>query len=162
MSPQLSSTDLAYIAAVIDSQGIIRSRKTKQGVLPLVALHGPNIRLLQYLAGLTGTKVTITRREFLRSGCREHCPEQHQHITSESGRWSVTGAKATILLAAIRPYMRLQGYQADQAIAQGLVAPRKEATASKMTELGWPLPEWGLVEDSSSPGGIEESGGAVV
>lgn len=133
--------DLAYLAGVIDSQAVIRSRQVGDTVLPMVALHGSNMSMLDHLAAVTGTKVTPTSRTYDKAGCSEHCPDKHQHIVSKSGRWSVTGARATVLLAALRPFLRLQGFAADEALAVGLRAPRKGNTAGKMAGLGWPLPD---------------------
>lgn len=138
----IEAVELAYVAGVVDTQAVIRTRALEGGtLLPMVAVHGPNARLLDYLANTTGTRVTTVRRGYSKAGCSDHCPDQHQHITSTSGRWSVTGVKATVLLCAVRPHLRLQGYDADEAIDVGLVAPRKPATLGRMTALGWPTPE---------------------
>lgn len=42
--------------------------------------------MLEYLASLSGTGYTVTRRDFTRAGCREQCAEKHEHIVSVSGR----------------------------------------------------------------------------
>lgn len=141
----LSSEVLAYVAAIIDSLGGIRTRVVGDTELPMVFVHGPNLPVLQYLADLTGTKVTVVTRGYSKAGCAEHCPEQHQHIHSRSGRWSVTGVKATVLLWNIRPYLRFQAEAAATAITLGLSAPFKPATPGKMLTLGWALPEFGAV-----------------
>lgn len=133
--------ELAYIAGIIDTHAIIRLREYNETVLPMVAVHGPNASMLAYLARRTGTKVTWIERNYHRGGCVEHCPEPHVHIVSKSGRWHVSGAKATIMLSALRPFLQLQGYGADQAIEVGMKAPKKQATPEKMRVLGWPVPE---------------------
>jgi hypothetical protein len=140
----IERAELAYLAAVVDTQSIIRLRTTGDGTdLPMLALHGPNVALLEWLAELTGTKVTVTRRTYSKHGCAEHCPEKHQHIVSTSGRWSVSGAKATIVLDAVTPYLRWQYAAAIEAVRVGVTAPTKPATARKMHALGWPIPvEW--------------------
>lgn len=143
----MSPEDLAYMAAVVDTLGIIRSRRVSASgqveptLLPMLALHSTDRAPLDVLADATGTKVTATRRSYSRAGCAEHCAEKHQHIVSASYRWSVTGVKATVVLAAVRPYLRVKGTAADDAIALGLRAPRKAATPGRMAALGWPLPE---------------------
>lgn len=138
----IEGPDLAHLAGVLDAFGVIRVRTyAGDGKLPYVALHGPNTALLRYVGGLTGAKVVVTRRGYYRAGCSEHCPEQHQHITSESGRWSVSGSKATVVLAAVRPYLRVRGYDADEALEVGLRAGRKPATLTRMVALGWPVPD---------------------
>lgn len=136
---------LAYVASVIDTQGIIRTRIAGDTELPMVAVHGPNIRVLNMLAELTGTKVTVVRRDYSRVGCAEHCQEKHQHITSSSGRWSVTGVKATVLLYNLRPFMRFQEEAARSALVLGQSTKFKPATIQKMVELGWEVPEFGTV-----------------
>lgn len=133
--------DLAYLAGVIDTHATVRTRTlSNDTVLPMVAINCPNLPLLTYLSELTATKVISTRREYSKAGCVEHCPEKHQHIVSASGRWSLTGVKATVLLCAVHPYLRLQRYDTDQAIEVGLRAPHKPATLTKMLALGWPDP----------------------
>ena len=139
--PRMDEGQLAWYAGVIDLAGVIRTREVGDTVLPMLALHGPNTLLLQQFAEATATKVTIVKRDYHRMNCSVHCTEAHQHVLSESGRWSVSGAKATVVLFALRPYLRIQGYAADECIEVGMSAPRKATTGFKMEELGWPLPE---------------------
>ena len=87
-------------------------------------------------------RVVVTRRSYAKAGCAEHCKEKHLHVTSESGRWSVSGAKATVILAAVLPYLRLQHEEARGALLVGLGAPFKPATLRQMEQLGWPIPEF--------------------
>ena len=134
---------LAYLAAVIDTRGIIRTRAVAGGELPMVAVHDGNEPMLRLLGELTGTKVTIVRRAYSKAGCAQHCKEKHQHVQSVSGRWSVCGAKATVLLHNLRPYLRFQQGQAADAIAVGTAAPFKPATVDKMRALGWDVPDFG-------------------
>lgn len=137
----LGKVGAAYIAGIIDSQGGIRTRVVGGTELPMVYLHGPNVPVLRLLADVTGTTVTTTRRKYSKAGCAQHCPDKHQHIVSESGRWSLTGVKATVLLWNIRPYMHFQTDAAREAINLGLRAPFKPATLQKMESLGWELPD---------------------
>lgn len=136
----MDQAELAYLAGVVDALAIIRERPYGRTVLPMVAVHGQVSAPMRLLASRTGTRITVTRRDFTRAGCAEHCPERHQHVVSESGRWSVSGTRATILLSAIRPYLQVQTYAADEAIELGLSVHRKPAVAEKMAGLGWPLP----------------------
>lgn len=131
---------LAYVASAIDTQGIIRIRRAGDTDLPLVAVNGSNTQLLAFLAELTGTKSVVTRRSYSKAGCAEHCAEKHQHIVSESGRWSVTGVKATVLLYNIRPYVRFQLDDLRTALVVGMSASFKPATVQKMVDLGWEVP----------------------
>lgn len=139
---ELNVADLAYVAGVIDSQGGIRTRIAGDTELPMVYVHGPNLAVLHLLADLTGTGVTEVKRGYSKAGCTEHCPDKHQHVTSVSGRWSVTGVKATVLLWNIRPYLRFQRDAAATALAVGMTSPFKPATPGKMAVLGWQIPEF--------------------
>jgi len=132
---------LAYVAAVLDTLGGVRTRRTGDGTdLPMVYAHGATA-VLDTLAEWTGTKVTVTRRNYSRSGCADHCPEPHHHIVSTSGRWSVTGVKATVVLWNVRPYLRVHADDARSALVLGMAAPFKPATPEKMRALGWDLPD---------------------
>lgn len=138
---------VAYVAGIIDTQGLIRTRMAGDTELPYVGLSGSNTGMLRFLAGLTGTKVTETRRSFMRAGCSIHCKEKHQHVLSISGRWSVSGVKATVLLYNIRPYLRLQVDEAVAAIRVGVSTKFKPATVQKMVDLGWEVPTFGVTPD---------------
>ena len=85
--------------------------------------------------------VVPTERDFTKAGCAEHCSEKHLHVRSLSGRWMISGAKATIVLAAVQPYLRLRAAEVEDAVALGLAANFKGATAQAMRKLGWPIPE---------------------
>lgn len=134
---------VAYAAAVIDTQGVIRLREAGGTLLPMVALHSPNMELLDWFAEITGTKVTRVTRDYQRAPCVDHCQERHQHIKSVSGRWSVTGVRATVLLFNVRSHLRFQIDAAQEALAVGLSAPFKPATPKKMEALGWEVPLFG-------------------
>jgi hypothetical protein len=106
-------------------------RITEQGTqLPSIALSNGNIDMLHYLATLTGTRAITTRRTYVKAGCTEHCREKHQHVMSVSGRWSVTGAKATVVLWNIRPFIQLQTEQVRTDLVVGLSAGFKPAHAA--------------------------------
>lgn len=138
---QVTERQRAYIAGIVDAMGILRVREVRESTqLPMVAVHGSNLGLLDWLAARTGSGVTLTRREYMRDGCSLHCPQAHVHIQSYSGRWSLTGARATVLLYGIIPYMQLQSKTATEMLELGLATPYKAATVAKMTALGWPLP----------------------
>jgi hypothetical protein len=140
---ELDTATLAYVAGVVDLLGLIRTRITQQGTeLPYVALSGPNTQMLEYLGELTDTRPTITRRSYSKAGCAEHCQEKHQHVVSVSGRWSVSGVKATVVLWNIRPFLRLQADAAREALVVGVATGFKPATVKRMAELGWDVPEF--------------------
>lgn len=136
----LTIADLAYIAGMIDTVALVSTRPYRDHRLPSVSVHMPVSPSLTYLAETTGVRLTIIRRDYVKAGCSQHCPEQHQHVYSVSGRWQVTGSRATIVLAAVRPYLKVQGAVADTTIELGLRVGRKPAIAEKMAGLGWPVP----------------------
>jgi hypothetical protein len=138
----LRVADLAYIAAVIDTRGHIASRSVREAMLPLLAVSSPEVALLNWLGEITGTRPVTTSRSYGRAGCSEHCPDAHQHVTSISGRWSVTGVKATVVLFNVAPYLRVRAQDAADAMALGLSAGFKRATVQKMAALGWALPNY--------------------
>jgi hypothetical protein len=109
-------------------------------VLPYIAMSCGDAELLTWLSTISGVRSIITQRKFDRHRCLEHCDKAHDHITSVSGRWSLTGARATILLSATLPYVRFQAEAWNRAVMVGLSAERKSKVVRKMTALGWPLP----------------------
>lgn len=137
----LTEAQLAYVAGLVDSRAALSSRTVAAAVLPQVALNGGPMAVLEYLGGLTDTKVVATRRDYSRSPCAEHCTTRHMHIESLSGRWAVSGAKATIILAAIAPYLVMRPAAVEDLVDVGLRASFKGATVAKMKLLGWPIPE---------------------
>ncbi|HEV7950568.1 MAG TPA: hypothetical protein VGP24_12445 [Glaciihabitans sp.] len=142
----LELAKLAYLAGVLDTQGGIKRRAVKSGVeLPMVYVHRSDVRVLQHLADLTGTKVTHTARAYAKHGCSVHCPDKHQHVTSHGGRWSLTGVRATVFLWNVRPYLVFLAEEAAAAITLGLSSPFKPATPQRMAELGWELPDFRVI-----------------
>lgn len=139
----LSVADLAYIAGVIDTRGHIATRSVRGATLPLLAVSSSESALLEWLGDATGTRPVSTRRDYGRMGCSAHCPEPHLHVTSVSGRWSVTGVKATVVLFGVAPYLRVRAEDAQAAVTLGLSAGFKQATVTKMAALGWPVPPYG-------------------
>lgn len=137
----LSVADLAYVASVVDNIALIGERNVNGALLPRVAVSTGNLGLLKDLGRLTGVGITSVTRSYGRAPCAEHCTERHQHIDSVTGRWILTGAKATVLLAAVRPYLRLRADEATSVIALGLTSGFKPATVTKMAALGWPIPD---------------------
>lgn len=133
---------LAYFAGLIDAIGHINTFQTEGGTeLPRISVSSPNREILNMLAFETGTKPFDTTRVYDRHRCAEHCTVAHDHIVSRSARWSVSGAKATIMLVALEPYLVLKKTVAHNVAWIGLRASRKPATLRKMAAMGWPLPE---------------------
>ncbi len=142
MSGEATDRQLAYIAGIVDVMAVLRIRNTQGAPLPFVEINCPNLALLEWLAERTGTSVTVVNRDYTRNGCALHCPEAHVHIRSASGRWSLSGVRATVVLHGVVPFMQLQTEAAQQLLEAGLRAPRKPATIAKMTNLGWAVPEF--------------------
>lgn len=129
---------ISYMAGVLDSLGRVRVRELDNGTqLAQVAISSPNLALLRHVAQLTGVTVTRVRRHYTRVGCTTHCKEKHLHVESDTGRWELTGARAVIVLKAVRPFLVLLGSEVDTVLAATAGAPRKPATVRKMVELGW-------------------------
>jgi hypothetical protein len=136
----LAVADLAYAAALVDTLAALRTRKVGPSELPVVQVSG-RVDVTAWLAEVTGTKVIPTHRKYNRMDCVEHCPERHTHIVSESGRWEVNGARATIMLIAIEPYLRVKGAEARRLIDFGLASGYKTNVINDMATRGWPIPE---------------------
>lgn len=135
---------IPYVAALIDTQAALSTRylKASDSTLPVVSLHGSNVPLLRSLAVMTGVGTSEIRRSYTKALCAEHCDEPHVHIESVSGRWSIVGAKATIVLHTVLPHVYFRQEEVRDLIRVGLEAPLKPATATKMVDLGWSVPQW--------------------
>lgn len=130
-----------YLAGILDANAIFRVRETPGGTeLACVAVHGLSEGVMEVLAKATGTKVTRVKRDYHQRPCVAHCSKKHRHVASTTLRWSVTGGKANVLIAAVLPSLRVQKDVAAAVLDVGLSAPRKSATYSKMADLGWPTP----------------------
>jgi hypothetical protein len=138
VSEPLDQATLAYIAGVIDVMGRISTRAVGDADLPQVAVSCSNEALLRWLGTLTGVRPFLTTRSYHRHACGTHCPTPHSEVTSVSGRWVVSGVKATVMLRALRPMLRLQAEDADAALLAAHEAHFKPATLRKMLALGWP------------------------
>lgn len=139
----LTQPQLAYVAAIIDTRGNLTSRTVRDAVLPQVDVNGGRIEVLRYLGDLTEVKVVETTRVYSKAPCTEHCGgDKHMHVNSISGRWSVSGAKATVVLAAVQPYLVVRPAEIEALVALGRDAKFKGATVTQMANLGWPIPDW--------------------
>lgn len=136
----LSTADVAYCAALIDNLAALRARTLGPSTLPVVQVSG-KWSSLSWLADLTGTKLIETNRKFSRHNCVEHCPDRHAHIESRSARWSITGMRATIVLANCEPYLRVQAPKARELIDHGLGVQYQGQVVRDMRQRGWVIPE---------------------
>ncbi len=147
----LTEADLAYAAALIDSFARLSVRDLPNGTqLPEVVIQG-RIEALDWLAGVTGTSVAVIPKAYNRHQCSEHCPEAHTRIESQTRRWVVSGARATIVLAAVERFMRVQGRLARHLAEAGQRIGYKRTVVDEMRGLGWPIPQlraaaWARVE----------------
>lgn len=137
----LSTADIAYCAALIDNLAALRTRSVAGSqLLPVVQVSGKH-GALPWLGSITGTKVIETGRKFTRHNCTEHCPDRHATIESRSYRWTLTGMRATIVLAACEPYLRVQAAEARELIDAGLTVQYQGQIIVDMRARGWPIPE---------------------
>lgn len=138
----MNTGELAYLTGVLDTRAVVRTRLAPDSgtVLPTIALSCGDAELLRWLAQITGVRAISTSRSYDKHRCLEHCDRAHEHIRSVSGRWSLTGTRATVVLLCTRPWVRFSAERWDRAITAGLEAPRKDAVLHKMDTLGWPLP----------------------
>lgn len=140
MTAILTLADIAYCAALIDNLAALRSRDVEGSELPVVQISGKH-PVLPWLGEVTGTRVIPTRRAYSRHQCTEHCPDRHAHLTSTSARWSVTGMRATIVLAACEPHMRVQAAAARRLVDLGLRVQYQGQVVNDMAARGWPVPD---------------------
>lgn len=138
MAEPLPDTLLAYLAGVVDALGRLRTRETDAGLLPEVSVSSPRLELLAVLAQHTGVRVVGVHRDYQRLGCSEHCDRRHQHVQSDTGRWQVTGYRATVLLHALHPYLIRHRADAARLVLLGMSSGHKASTANDMHRLGWP------------------------
>jgi len=138
----LEAADLAYMAALVDNLAVLKTRRVGEADLPSVVLtttrSGAAVR---FLATSTGSKVTEIVRAYNRKGCVDHCTQAHLHIDTTGHRWQVTGAKATIVLHNLLPYMRVQTDSARKLIHAGQTIGYKGQVVVAMRDLGWEIPD---------------------
>lgn len=136
-TPPLPDSTLGYIAGVIDAIGRLRARETTGALLPEVSVSSPRLDMLTFLAQRTGVRVVEVRRDYARFGCDEHCDQRHLHVHSHTGRWQVSGYRATIVLANLLPHLQRHRLDAGQLITLGLAAGHKASVGRSMIALGW-------------------------
>lgn len=135
---KLTTEELAYFAGMVDALAVIRSRQVGETTLIYLAISSSNFGILKEFARVTDIKVTTVNRKYDRVGCQAHCEEPHLHVESVTGRWSVSGIKATVMLRALLPYLRLKTPEARIMLETFGNAPYKLHVLQKMIDLGWP------------------------
>lgn len=136
----MQEPDCAYVAAVVDSLAVLTTRKVASGYIPVLTIQGKH-QILPWLAEVTGVSLMTLNKSYERHVCTEHCPDKHQNVETWTQRWQLSGARATVVLQAIRPYLRLQQQDADRLINLGMEVDAKPATLSAMIRLGWDVPQ---------------------
>lgn len=138
----LVPADLAYMAALIDNLAVLKTRLVNGSDLPAIVLTTTRSpEAVRFLARCSGSQVTTLVREYNKKGCIAHCKQPHLHIDTTGHRWQVTGAKATIVLHNLLPYMRVQKDLARKLIEAGRTIGYKGQVVNRMRELGWDIPE---------------------
>lgn len=133
--------DLAYAAALVDSFAVLRIREYRGTGLPEVTIQGKRIATLDWLAEVTGVKVVTIGKGYSRHQCSEHCPDRHTRIAASTRRWQLTGARATVVLANVAPYMRVQARTARDLVDAGVLIGYSTSVANELVALGWALPD---------------------
>jgi hypothetical protein len=137
----LSSPEIAYLAGVLDVAARIRLVEAHGTSLPDIYVATPNMDLLGVLSAASGVKAFTIERDYNSHVCNEHCPSQHSHRVSVSGRWECKGARAVIMLAAMTDYLELQRDAAEECVSVGLKNQKWSKIPAEMAALGWPVPE---------------------
>lgn len=137
----LSEADRAYVAALVDNFGRLTSRTLpNQTELPEVSIQG-RVDALDWVAAVTGTKVVEIPKAYNATRCSQHCTDKHVHVITTARRWVLTGARATIVLHTVEPFMRVQGRQARDLVELGRRVGYKRPVVEEMRALGWSIPE---------------------
>jgi hypothetical protein len=149
---------LGWMAGVIDLKGKIITKTNKQRATPQIVLlvESKDFAIIRELSSLTGTNPEMMKEqrapEWMRRGCREHCPDKHFHTVTTTmpsvARWTLTGAGAAIVLLNLSPYLvNAQKYipiayqilQDTPITGQGSTAV--VSSIRRLESLGWDLPE---------------------
>lgn len=135
--------DLSYVAGVIDSRAHIEVLNRHGKPQPRLSVTTKRLGLLNHLATLTGTKVSVDERGYEKKGCGEHCDQAHIHVARQSAKWRVDCLRATIVLHNVLPMLVDRRLDASAALTVGLESypAARGDTAKQMVKLGWDLPQ---------------------
>lgn len=151
---------LGWAAAILDLQGHVVQKKNPTRATPQVVLivDTASVIVVQGLCALTGSNVEMKQQKYKlpqqwkRRACTEHCPEAHVHMEVSmplTGRWTVTGVAAAIVLHNLRPYLLTwdaKGWGVayeqcmDTATLTGQGSGATRPTIARLAGLGWDLP----------------------
>ena len=154
---KISSSDLGWMAAVIDMKGhvITKNNKTRNTPQVVLSVDTKDERIAKRLSAFTGTKPEAhglsSMSETLRRGCTEHCPEAHIHMSDrdlpDSTKWTVTGLSMGIVLWNLRKYMstypeyaKFMGMAFDNSVLEGRGSGQVRASVKRLRDLGWRIP----------------------
>lgn len=141
MTTRLLPGDPPYIAALLDNHARLNIRTFADGTeLPTISIQG-DLPALEWLADVTGVTVQLIPKGYNRHQCSDHCPQAHTRVESTSRRWTLTGARATIVLQQVNIYMRVQDRDARRLADLGRGVGFKPATVADMEAHGWTVPE---------------------
>lgn len=143
MAEALTPERLAYVAGVVDARAHIEVTNRHGRPQPRLSVTTRRRPLLDHLAALTGTNVSVDDRGYERRGCGEHCAEPHVHVVRQSAKWRVDCGRATVVLYNVLPLLVSQVDDARRALLAGLDAwpPARGNTGAQMAALGWPIPD---------------------
>lgn len=154
---EISETDKAYIACILDNFGGLNMRRLDNSTRqPVIYMYGgKKEHLMEWMAEVTNTKAVALTKTYSRHNCTEHCPDRHADAESHTMRWQVTGMKATIVLWNVLPYMRQRQEEARSVMNVGLAAPYKEKYVEWMASAGWDIPELDPLKDADRARAVE-------
>lgn len=107
---ELTDIDAAYIAGMIDADGMITVTRRGSLVMPLVTVHNSHLPLIEWLLSVIGAGCAYeTKTEPKR-------PDQSKDRWNKVHRYQLTGRKAQSLLQRCLPYLKVKARQATLVI----------------------------------------------
>lgn len=107
----LKETDAAYIAGMVDADGMITVVRREHLVMPMVCVTNSHYPLIEWLLATIGAGCAYEQKS------EPKRPDQSKERWSKVHRYQLTGRKAQSLLALIRPHLRVKQRQADLVFA---------------------------------------------
>lgn len=108
----ISDTDAAYIAGMIDADGMISASVHRASVAqPLVCVTNGNFGLIEWLLACIGAGCTYEQKSVPTRADQDRSRWNTVH------RYQITGRKAQTLLERCRPYFKVKARQAELVIA---------------------------------------------
>jgi hypothetical protein len=149
---------LAWMAAILDMQGRIHRKDNLTRATPQLVLRVDSsyLSVIRELCRLTDSNAEPRPprpgKEWDKRGCAEHCGEAHIHceigVQPSTGRWTLTGAAAAVVLFNVIPFMVTDRGMEDmmnEALENVNLAGRAgngaRQAVQRLARLGWELPE---------------------